>query len=107
MFKMQMGMSGVGTPNATYAVPCYQAEGTKLNQNHEQPWASSRRRPLNPESWREVSLNNTCYRYTVQLRDSVASIVDHFGLDMRKVSNVGCHIRDMLIARESPLYGIA
>ncbi|WIA23159.1 hypothetical protein OEZ85_001490 [Tetradesmus obliquus] len=83
LFRMQMGLAGVGTPDATYAVSCYPAEGTPLHPNHEQPWARSRRRPLTPES-REVLLSNTCYRYTVQEGDTVASIVDHFGLGMRQ-----------------------
>uniref|UniRef100_A0A383W9S6 Peptidase C1A papain C-terminal domain-containing protein n=1 Tax=Tetradesmus obliquus TaxID=3088 RepID=A0A383W9S6_TETOB len=83
LFRMQMGLAGVGTPDATYAVSCYPAEGTPLHPNHEQPWARSRRRPLTPES-SEVLLSNTCYRYTIREGDTVASIVDHFGLDMRQ-----------------------
>jgi hypothetical protein len=86
IFKMQMGLAGVGTPDATYVVSCYPAEGTDLHPNSEQPWARSRRRPLTPEST-EVLLNNTCYRYTTQQGDIVASIVDHFGVDMRQVSS--------------------
>jgi hypothetical protein len=37
MFKIQMGLAGVGTPDATYAVSCYPANSTALNPNSDQP----------------------------------------------------------------------
>jgi hypothetical protein len=82
MFKMQMGLAGVGTPDATYAVACYPADGTKLNLHWDQPWTRSRRRFLTPRQGDK----ETCYSYTIQKGDTVGGIADHFGLDMRQVS---------------------
>jgi hypothetical protein len=77
-----MGLSGVGTPDATYAVSCYPAESTIINPNADQPWTRSRRLPLTPRQ----GDRDTCYSYTVRRGDTLAAIVDHFGLDMRQVS---------------------
>uniref|UniRef100_A0A383W3I5 Peptidase C1A papain C-terminal domain-containing protein n=1 Tax=Tetradesmus obliquus TaxID=3088 RepID=A0A383W3I5_TETOB len=78
LFKIQMGLAGVGTPDKTYAVSCYPAEGAALNPNHDQPWTRNRRRLLTPQGD-----SNTCFTYMTQQGDTAASIVDHFGLDMR------------------------
>jgi hypothetical protein len=80
LFKIQMGLAGVGTPDKTYAVSCYPAESTALNPHHDQPWTRNRRRPL---ALRDDS--DTCYTYISRQGDTVASVVDHFGLDMRQV----------------------
>jgi hypothetical protein len=82
MFKMQTGLAGVGTPDATYAESCYPADGTKLNLQWDRPWERSRRRYLTPRQGDK----DTCYSYTVQKGDTVGGIADHFGLDMRQVS---------------------
>jgi hypothetical protein len=84
LLKMQMGLSGVGTPDATYAVSCYPAEGTKLNPNAGQPWTSSRRLPLKPRD--SLGDRATCYTYFITPGDTLAAIVDHFRLDMREAS---------------------
>jgi hypothetical protein len=81
-----MGLSGVGTPDASYAVSCYPAKFTKLNRNEDEPWTRSTRRrlaPWNPNSptWD----HDTCFKHTIKAGDTVAAIVDHFGLDMRLV----------------------
>jgi hypothetical protein len=81
MFKMQMGLAGIGTPDATYAVSCRPTDGTKLNLHWNQPWTRSRRRFLTPRE----SDRDTCYSYTIQKGDTVGAIVDHFGVDMRQV----------------------
>uniref|UniRef100_A0A383VW72 Peptidase C1A papain C-terminal domain-containing protein n=1 Tax=Tetradesmus obliquus TaxID=3088 RepID=A0A383VW72_TETOB len=81
LLKIQMGLSGVGTPDATYGVSCYPAGATPLNLNSDQPWTRSRRRPLKPRAGDK----DTCYSYTTRRGDTVAGIVDHFGLDMRQV----------------------
>jgi cell envelope opacity-associated protein A len=77
-----MGLSGVGTPDATYAVSCYPAESTILNPNADQPWTRSRRLPLTPRQGDK----DTCYSYTIRRGDTLAAVVDHFGLDVRQVS---------------------
>jgi hypothetical protein len=81
LLKVQMGLLGVGTPDATYGVSCYPAAGAALNLNSDQPWTRNRRRPLKPL----VGDRETCYSYTLRRGDTVASIVDHFGLDIRQV----------------------
>lgn len=71
LFKIQMGLAGVGTPDKTYAVSCYPAEGAALNPNHDQPWTRDRRRLLTPPDD-----SDTCFTYTTKKGDTVASIVD-------------------------------
>uniref|UniRef100_A0A383VUU5 Peptidase C1A papain C-terminal domain-containing protein n=1 Tax=Tetradesmus obliquus TaxID=3088 RepID=A0A383VUU5_TETOB len=81
LLKMQMGLSGVGTPDATYGVSCYPANGTSFNLHHHQPWARSIRRFLTPLD----GINGKCYNYTIVRGDTLAAIVDHFGTYTRQV----------------------
>jgi hypothetical protein len=67
------------------AVSCYPAEGTADNPNWEQPWARKRRRPLRP-----IRNSDACFDYAVAPGDTVAGIVDHFGLSMRQVGVSSC-----------------
>jgi hypothetical protein len=81
LFKMQMWLSGIGTPDATYGVSCYPANGTALNLHHHQPWTRSKRRLLTPAD----GGIGKCYNYMAVLGDTLAAVVDHFGVDMRQV----------------------
>jgi hypothetical protein len=91
MFKMQMGLAGVGTPDATYSVACYPAESTQLHPHSDQPWTRNRRRFLTPQKGDTALLGAACYSYTIRKGDTVSDIVDHFGLDMRQVI-FGCSL---------------
>jgi LysM repeat protein len=70
--------------SVTRAVSCYPAEGSADNPNWEQPWARARSRPLPPPS----NDSAACFDYTVAAGDTVAGIVDHFGLNMQEVGRV-------------------
>jgi hypothetical protein len=102
LFKIQMGLSGVGTPDATYAVSCYPAKSTKLNRNEDEPWTRSRRRPLAPWNPDDGAWHyDTCFKYTIRAGDTVDAIVDHFGLDMREVcTDAECDAEYERIQRE-------
>jgi hypothetical protein len=53
------------------------------NPNLEQPWARARRRPLRPRN--DIA---ACFDYTVAAGDTVAGIVEHFGLSMQEVGRM-------------------
>jgi hypothetical protein len=82
LFRIQMGLAGVGTPDKTYAVSCYPAASTPLNRNHDRPWTRKQRLSLTPIN----DLDDTCYIYKTRQGDTLGAIVDHFGLDLRVVS---------------------
>ncbi|WIA41427.1 hypothetical protein OEZ86_005009 [Tetradesmus obliquus] len=83
MFKIRMGVAGVGTPDLTYGVVCEPAPGSVDNMHANSPWLKKTRLPLKPFEKEEG-----CYSYTMTASDTFASVADHFDVDIRSlVSN--------------------
>jgi hypothetical protein len=81
LFRIKMGLSGIGTPDATFGISCYPTNGTTANLHSHTPWTRNIRRFLTPLE----GINGRCYNYTIRKGDTLAAIVDHFELDMRQV----------------------
>lgn len=83
MVQVRMGLLGVAQPEETYGVACEPATGTKENLHGDRPWLNdSHRRLLTPLPPQD-NQGGTCFNYTVGPGDAVASIVDHFDMDIR------------------------
>eukprot|EP00882_Tetradesmus_deserticola_P025183 GHRQ01027646.1.p1 GENE.GHRQ01027646.1~~GHRQ01027646.1.p1 ORF type:complete len:451 (+),score=70.12 GHRQ01027646.1:210-1562(+) len=81
LFRIEMGLAGVGTPEQTYGVSCTVFPGNQKDL-HGTGWLTKQRRqvqPLNAASALNVTAD--CYSYRVQRKETVASIVESLGLD--------------------------
>lgn len=87
LFRIQMGIGGVGTPEHTYGITCTATEQRKLATVNTQPWEQERRavQPVNAS----VALNTLaeCYKYKVVEGDTVAFVVSWSGVLCGSLSN--------------------
>eukprot|EP00883_Tetradesmus_obliquus_P003349 jgi/Sobl393_1/13601/SZX60317.1 len=82
LFRVKMGLLGVGTPDNSYGVTCEPTKGTRENLHGQRLWITdARRRPLQLPP--DLDARGDCYNYRVQRGDDVASVVDGLGLDVR------------------------
>ncbi|WIA11601.1 hypothetical protein OEZ85_011706 [Tetradesmus obliquus] len=83
LFRIQMGIGGVGTPEQTYGITCTATEQHKLATVNTQPWEQERR-AVAPDS-AAVALDTlaSCYRYKFVKGDTVASIVSWSGVPIQ------------------------
>ncbi|KAF6258414.1 hypothetical protein COO60DRAFT_1692748 [Scenedesmus sp. NREL 46B-D3] len=81
LFKINMGLAGVGTPEQTYGVSCTVFPGNKRDL-HGTPWLARQRRQVQPlNAAAALNVTATCYNYQVQPKETVASIVESLDLD--------------------------
>ncbi|KAF6255687.1 hypothetical protein COO60DRAFT_193116 [Scenedesmus sp. NREL 46B-D3] len=78
MFRIRMGVAGVGTPDVTYGVVCEPAPGSVDNLHGNRPWLTNTRLPLRP-----IVGDATCYLYEMSTNDTFASVAEHFDVDIR------------------------
>ncbi|WIA41425.1 hypothetical protein OEZ86_005008 [Tetradesmus obliquus] len=80
MFRIRMGVAGVGTPDLTYGVVCEPAPGSVGNMHANKPWLRNTRLPLTPA--KDEPRENRCYFYTMTAKDTFASVADHFEVEL-------------------------
>ncbi|WIA12826.1 hypothetical protein OEZ85_006454 [Tetradesmus obliquus] len=106
LFRIQMGIGGVGTPEQTYGVVCTLTEQQKLATVISQPWEQERR-PLEPIN-KTVALDTLaeCYRYTFSMDEAVASVVDWSGIPLHcgglGVAACTLHYKDVNVTETLP-----
>ncbi|WIA36815.1 hypothetical protein OEZ86_008070 [Tetradesmus obliquus] len=79
MFKIRMGVAGVGTPEVTYGVECEPAPGSVDNMHVNKPWLRKSRLNLSRAD------TPNCYNYKMGENDTLAYVADHFDVDIRTV----------------------
>ncbi|WIA32987.1 hypothetical protein OEZ86_006147 [Tetradesmus obliquus] len=63
LFRIQMGIGGVGTPEQTYGVVCTATQQRQLATANSQPWEQERR-PVDPDNRSDaLDILATCYKY--------------------------------------------
>ncbi|WIA21131.1 hypothetical protein OEZ85_005443 [Tetradesmus obliquus] len=85
MFRIRMGVAGVGTPDLTYGVVCEPAPGSVDNMHANNPWLKDTRLPLTP-----TEKKKGCYTYNMTAKDTFASVAEKFKV---KISDL---VRDNL-----------
>ncbi|WIA32991.1 hypothetical protein OEZ86_006150 [Tetradesmus obliquus] len=83
LFRINMGLAGVGTPEQTYGVACTVFPGNKKDL-HGTPWLAKPRKPVSPiNAAVALEVNANCYKYKTEANESVSTIVEWFDLDYR------------------------
>ncbi|WIA41421.1 hypothetical protein OEZ86_005004 [Tetradesmus obliquus] len=86
MFRIRMGVAGVGTPDFTYGVMCEPTDGSIYNLHNDKPWLRKARLPLQPIREQPIGESKPfCYTYTMKAHDTLAYMADHFGLEISQV----------------------
>eukprot|EP00882_Tetradesmus_deserticola_P003461 GHRQ01003660.1.p1 GENE.GHRQ01003660.1~~GHRQ01003660.1.p1 ORF type:complete len:712 (+),score=141.58 GHRQ01003660.1:390-2525(+) len=87
LFKVQMGLAGVGTPDQTYGVSCAPLPGSTADPHGvRQFYGYKSQLPvefINPAK-DKLDLSVPCFKYTLRRNDTVASVVDTFDLSMEE-----------------------
>ncbi|KAF8056023.1 MSL1 [Scenedesmus sp. PABB004] len=85
LFRIKMGVAAVGTPDETYGLECTPVPGAPQHDPHStQPWRVPRPVELLDPVRDTLDLRAPCVGYRVARGDTLASIVDSFGIDMRR-----------------------
>jgi hypothetical protein len=85
MFRIRMGVAGVGVPEETFGVSCVPYPGNEHDLHATKPWRQ--RQPVQlPDTTKDVfNLSLECYNYAPTQNDTVAAVADAFELDIRKL----------------------
>ncbi|WIA23217.1 hypothetical protein OEZ86_010105 [Tetradesmus obliquus] len=85
LFKISMGLAGVGAPDQTYGVSCSPPPGSQWDPFGVQKFYGGKLRKnvqlMKPAD--RVNLTTTCFNYVLTNNDTVASVVDHFEQDIQ------------------------
>jgi hypothetical protein len=85
MFRIKMGVAGVGVPEETFGVSCVPYPGNEHDLHATEPWRHPRAVQLVNTKTDTFNLDVECYNYDPTPNDTVAAIADAFELDIRKL----------------------
>ncbi|KAF8072389.1 RCH2 [Scenedesmus sp. PABB004] len=83
LFKIKMGVAGVGVPDQTFGVECVPAPGGPFDLHETQPWRDPKPVTLVDPAADLFKLDPDCYTYTARAREPLSAVADAFGINMR------------------------
>jgi hypothetical protein len=85
MFRIRMGVAGVGVPEETFGGSCVPHPGNEHDLHATEHWRQPRPVQLVNAKTDLLKLDAKCYNYDPTPTDTVVSIADAFEQDIRKL----------------------